>query len=394
MDSKIASRRAAALVAALVFVAAYTGPAAAQARKTAELKVGFIAALTGAGQSWGMGMLGGLELAADEVNKQGGITAGGTTYTIKVISYDDKYGGPAAAQAAERLISQDNVKFIFGPLGSVPMLAIADITESAKVMVLSNSYTMKALGPKKPYTFRLTPTTAENSVPMITYIAKTNPKLKSVAIISPNDESGKEVQSHNMPGYEKAGIKLLAKEFYERGTQDFVPVLTRIMALNPDIIDLNGSTPLDSGVIIKQARQTGFKGQFVKVGGPGVADAIKTAGDAADGLYYYSPWNPADAKTKALMDRFEAKYKSPMNPLGIFFYEGGHMLFKAMKDAKSVDVEVMRKALEAQKSYAGMQGRYTWGGQGTYGINHQWIAPFFVGQVEKGAEVMRTKIDP
>lgn len=382
-------------VATLALAASVNSPAFAQAKKTAELKVGFISALSGGGMGWGMGMLGGVELAAEDVNKKGGITIGDTTYTIKVIPYDDKYGGPGAAQAAQRLVSQDDVKFIFGPLGSVPMLAIADITESAKVMVLSNSYTSKALNAQKPFTFRLTPTTAETAGPMVAFIAKDNPNAKSVAVISPNDESGKEVQSHSEPHYAKAGIKHVAKEFYERGTQDFVPVLTKIFAAKPDILDLDGSTPADSGVIIKQARQIGFKGLIVKVGGPGVAESIKVAGnEAAEGLLYYSPWDPNSAPIKELMSRFEAKYKMPMNPLGIFFYEGGHMLFAAMAAAKSVDADVLRKHIDAQADYNGLQGRYVWGGQADYGIRHQWIAPFYVGQVKNGAEVMRTKINP
>ena len=230
-----------------------------RAAKTAELKIGFISALSGAGMGWGMGMLGGLEMAAEDVNKAGGIPIGDTTYTIKVIAYDDKYTGPGAVQAAQRLISQDGVNIIVGPLGSVPMLAIADVTESNKVLVFSNSYTTKALGPKKPHTFRLTPTSMEFSLPFLQWIAKNQPQLKTVAIVGPNDESGKEVASHNEAAYQKVGIKVLAKEFYERGSQDFVPLLTKLLASKPDILDLDGTTPGDSGVILKQARQMNAK---------------------------------------------------------------------------------------------------------------------------------------
>jgi branched-chain amino acid transport system substrate-binding protein len=385
------SRRAFGAGAAAAAALAASGEAFAQA---SELKVGMISALTGPGMSWGMGMLGGLELAAEDVNKRGGLKVGGKTMMVKVLGYDDKYGGPGAAQAAERLVSQDEVKFIFGPLGSVPMLAIADITEGAKALVLSNSYTMKALSKEKPFTFRLTPTTAEISEEMVAFIAKDKPNLKSVAIISPNDESGKEVQSHSTPAYQKAGIKVLGREFYERNTQDFAPILTRMLTQSPDIIDVNGSTPVDSGVIIKQARQLGFKGQVVKVGGPGVADTIKIAGDAADGLFFYSPWDPENPKIKELAERFEAKYKMPMNPLGIFFYEGGNMVFDLIQKTGSTDTDVIRKALEQQPEYMGLQGRYVWGGQDTYGIKHQWIAPSYVGQVQNGREVMRHKIEP
>jgi branched-chain amino acid transport system substrate-binding protein len=382
----------AAVVGLAVLVAQLPMPTAAA--KKAELSIGFISALSGPGIGWGMGMLGGLEMAAEDVNKAGGIQVGDTTYTVKVIAYDDKYTGPGAVQAAQRLISQDGVNVIVGPLGSVPMLAIADVTESNKVLVLSNSYTTKALSAKKPYTFRLSPTTAEFSTPLIGWIAKNRPQLKTAAILSPNDESGKEVMSHNVKGYEKAGLKVVIREFYERGTQDFVPLLTKVVAAKPDIIDFDGSTPVDSGVILKQARQLGYAGQFLKGGGPGTQEIIRVAGDHAEGLLYYSPWDPNDPKIKGLMERFEAKYKMPFNPLGIFFYEGGHMLFQTMKQAQTVAPDGLRQALERQTEYKGLLGRYLWGGESDYGIRHQWIAPFFVGQVQRGKEVMLTKIEP
>jgi branched-chain amino acid transport system substrate-binding protein len=364
------------------------------AAKTAELKIGFISALSGAGMAWGMGMLGGLEMAAEDVNKAGGIPIGDTSYMIKVIAYDDKYTGPGAVQAAQRLISQDGVNIIVGPIGSVPMLAMADVTESNKVLVFSNSYTTKALSPKKPHTFRLTPTSMEFSLPFLQWIAKNRPELKTTAIVGPNDESGKEVASHNEAAYQKVGIKVVGKEFYERGTQDFVPLLTKLLAAKPDVLDLDGTTPGDSGVILKQARQIGFQGQIIKTGGPGTLEIIRVAGDAADGFIYVSPWDPNAPKVRALMERFEAKYKMPYNPLGVYFYEGSHMLFDAIKDAKTFSSEGLRKHLEAQKEYNGLLGRYVWGGEAEYGIRHQWIAPFYVGQVQKGKEVMLTRIDP
>jgi branched-chain amino acid transport system substrate-binding protein len=386
--------RNAALVGIIALAALGVARTPVGAAKSAELKIGFVSALSGPGIGWGMGMLGGLELAAEDVNNAGGIPIGDTTYTIKVIAYDDKYTGPGAVQAVQRLISQDGVNIIVGPLGSVPMLAIADVTESNKVLVFSNSYTTKALSAKKPHTFRLTPTSMEFSEPFLKWLAKNHPQLKTTAIFGPNDESGKEVASHNEKGYDKVGIKILTKEFYERGTQDFVPLLTKVIALKPDIIDLDGSTPADSGVILKQARQLGFQGQIVKTGGPGTLEIIRVAGDAADGFLYVSPWDPNDPKVRTLMERFEAKYKMPYNPLGVYFYEGGHMLFDAIKQAKTFSTEGLKKFVEGQSEYKGLLGRYVWGGEAEYGIRHQWIAPFFVGQVQKGKEVMLIKIEP
>jgi branched-chain amino acid transport system substrate-binding protein len=386
--------RTAALAGVIALAALAVSHEPLRAAKSAELKIGFISALSGPGIGWGMGMLGGLEMAAEDVNKSGGIQIGDTAYTIKVIAYDDKYTGPGAVQAAQRLISQDGVNIIVGPIGSVPMLAMADVTESNKVLVFSNSYTTKALSAKKPHTFRLTPTSMEFSLPFLQWVAKAKPNLKTTAIFGPNDESGKEVSAHNEAAYQKVGIKVVAKEFYERGTQDFVPLLTKVIAMKPDILELDGSTPGDSGVILKQARQVGFQGQIMKTGGPGTLEIMRVAGDAAEGFLYVSPWDPNDAKVKALMERFEAKYKMPYNPLGVYFFEGGHMLFDAIKSAQTFSSDGVRQYLDRQKEYKGLLGRYLWGGEAEYGIRHQWIAPFYVGQVQKGKEVMLTKIEP
>ena len=384
------SRRALIVGGALVVAA--SGLSQANAAET--LKIGVLTALTGGGISWGMAVLGGVELAVEEINANGGLKVGDQTYKIEVIAYDDKYSGPPAAQAAQRLVSQDEVKIVFGPFGSVPVLATADTFEGAGVLSFINSYTTRALNADKPNTYRLTPTTAEISSYMVDSIHRQVPGAKSVAIISPNDDSGKEVANQSEPEYTRVGIEMQGTEYYERGLQDFAPILTRIMAKNPDIIDVDGSTPIDSGVIMKQARQLGFKGNFVKVGGPGVAQIIEVAGEASNGLFFYSPWDPDAPEIKAISDRFEKKYSMPMNGLGIFFYEGAHMLFDIIGRENTLDNESLRAALDKGEDYNGVQGRYVWSGEATYGIKHQWVAPFYLGQIRDGKEVMVEKIDP
>jgi branched-chain amino acid transport system substrate-binding protein len=114
-------------------------PVEPQQPKKGEIKIGFISALSGAGIGWGMGMLGGLELAAEDVNNAGGIRIGDTVNTIKVIAYDDKYTGPGAVQAAQPTYLAGR-RPIIGAARLGAMLAIADVTEGNKVLVLSNSY--------------------------------------------------------------------------------------------------------------------------------------------------------------------------------------------------------------------------------------------------------------
>ncbi|MGE5253905.1 MAG: ABC transporter substrate-binding protein, partial [Planctomycetaceae bacterium] len=257
------------------------------------LKLGVIAPLSGTGAGWGLALRAGAELASDDTNAKGGLEVAGKKYKISVIPYDDKYQGQAAADAANRLVFMDKVKFIIGPMGSAAGLAAQEITEANKVLFVGNSFTTKFLGAKKGYSFRTTMTMAEFSLPMLKYLKEKYPNAKRMAILGPNDETGYEVTGFNLKAHQAAGHEIVFRDYFERGTVDFMPILNKIFALKPDALNLDGSNPGDCGLIVKQARQMGYKGMIIKVGGPGTPEMLKVAGkDFMEGFIYYSPINP------------------------------------------------------------------------------------------------------
>src|SRR5690554_451591 len=92
------------------------------------LKIGALVTLSGPGAVWGQAMRNAAELAADRVNAEGGLEVAGTRYQVEVIPYDDKYQANEAVTVANRLVFEDEVKYIIGPLGSAPALAVQPIT--------------------------------------------------------------------------------------------------------------------------------------------------------------------------------------------------------------------------------------------------------------------------
>jgi len=172
-------------------------------------------------------------------------------------------------------------------------------------------------------------------------------------------------------------------------------VLTRVLALKPDIIELGTTPPGTSGLIVRQAREMGFKGQFVKIGGPGVPQIVAAAGkEFAEGLICYAA---ADTTTKAYKD-LEAKYaqvlKPPMNEFTVYFYDMARMLLEAIQRAGTVDdTDKVRAEFEKLSPFSGLQGSVRWGGMDSYGSNHQIITPVFVGMIKNGQQVIAGKID-
>ncbi len=358
------------------------------------LKIGVVSALDGPGSEWGRGVDGGTKIAAKEINDAGGLKVGDKTYKLQVISYDDAYKAAQGVAAATRLIEQDRVNFILGPLGSASGLAVKPMYEQNKVIGLVNTYTPQMLKDVN-YIYRVLPTTSEIVEPMVGWLKKNRPDVKTVAVMSPNDQTGWDSQKAQIAAYKKFKFDVVGSELFERSTRDFQPLLTRIMRQKPDVIELDTTPPGTAGLIIRQAREMGYKGLFVKIGGPGVPEIVSAAGkDFAEGTVTYVAADTANPKYKWLEQQYAGFYPPPMNAFNVFFYDGAHMLFKAIQKAGTVtDTDKVRKALLEVAPYDGMQGTLVWGGQALYGNNHQIQAPVFVGVIKDGKEVIVEKID-
>lgn len=354
------------------------------------LKIGALVTLSGPASAWGLAMKNAAELAADKVNAEGGLEVGGKKYKIEIVPYDDKYQANEAMTVSNRLVFEDKVKFVVGPLGSAPAVAILPIMQKNKVITTTMAFTPKALGKDMPYSFRVVATTAEVSQPQIDWLVKTQ-GVKKVGALFPNDESGQAIAKDLEASYKAAGATMSAKEFFERERVDFVPMLTRMFARGIDAIELDGNSPATAGLIVKQARELGFKGKIIRTGGPATADIVNVAGKAAtDGMFVHTPLNPTLPSTKAYMDAYQAKYKSPMNGFSPSFYDGTNMMFEAMRRAGTVtDTDKVRDEMAKLKDFKGALGTLNWTGEKSYGINQQLDFPFYVAEVKDGAEVIR-----
>src|ERR1700692_3242901 len=94
-----------------------------------SLNVGVVVPLSGANAQFGINSRNGIELAADQINKAGGIaTLGGAK--INLIIADSTSTPTTAASVAQRLIAQNNVIAILGAFASSLTIAISEVTEA------------------------------------------------------------------------------------------------------------------------------------------------------------------------------------------------------------------------------------------------------------------------
>ncbi len=356
------------------------------------LKLGALVTLSGPGAAWGQAMKNAAELAADKVNAAGGLEVGGKKFKVEIVAYDDKYQAGEAVTVANRLVFEDKVKYMIGPTGSAPTLAVQPITEKNEVITSTLGFTPKALGTDKPYSFRPVITTLEFSEPQIAWLVKQH-GVKKVGGLFPNDESGQVIARDLEAAYRKAGGEMIAKEFFERERVDFVPLLTRLLARGIDTIELDGNAPGTAGLIAKQARELGFKGKIVRTGGPATAEIVSVAGkDVVEGMMVHAVLDPSAPATRAYIDSYTTKYKTAPNGFSPAYYDFTNMLFEAIRRAGSVgDSAKVRQELEKLTTYNGVLGTLKWTGKASYGNDHQLAVPFYIAEIRNGAEVVRAR---
>jgi len=372
--------------------AALLGGLALGASAQETLKIGALVTLSGPGAAWGQAMKNAAELAADKVNAAGGLDVAGRKYKVEIVAYDDKYQAGEAVTVANRLVFEDKVKYLIGPTGSAPTLAVQPITEKNQVLTSTLGFTNKALSPDKPFSFRPVITTYEIADPQIAWLVKQH-GVKKAGGLFPNDESGQVIARDLEAAYKRAGGELSAKEFFERERVDFVPLLTRMLARGIDTIELDGNSPGTAGLIAKQARELGFKGKIVRTGGPATAEIVNVAGkEVSEGMMVHAVLDASQPAMQEYIASYTAKYKVAPNGFSPSYYDFTNMLFESMRRAGTVsDSAKVAQELGKLSNFEGVLGKLSWTGKESYGTDHQLAVPFYVAEIRNGVEVVRAR---
>jgi len=362
---------------------------AGAAEKT--LSIGVLGPLSGGAAQYGVELQRGAEMRADEINKAGGLKIGGDVYKLKLISYDHKGQAAEAATAANKLVFQDKVKYIIGNAVGATCNAAQTVTEPQKVIFTFVCWGTSNLGPDKPYSFRALLSQWEAAEPFYRWVKEKHPNIKRVAVISPNDTSGLDTNTAVVKAVKALGYELVAEETYERGTKDFYPILTKMLAQKPDMIDVAAAPPAEAALLVKQARELGFKGAKGWTAGTNPYNLIQVAGkENAEGV-----WSPININVKSdfvnpavrtFGDEYEKRYKELPGVIALANYAAFDVVTKAMVEAQSIDTDKVLAALTA-KQYDTVWGKLVIGGKDTYKIDRQFLYPLVISEVRDGKVV-------
>jgi len=124
---------------------------------------------------------------AEEVNAAGGINVAGKMLPVRIIEYDD--GGDTARVTSniEKLCTQDNVDFLFGPTGTTPLFAAAPIACKYNTVMICGEGGATTLEPKLgdlPYVFSVLNYSNHFQLPVFAQIMETGGPRRLISATS------------------------------------------------------------------------------------------------------------------------------------------------------------------------------------------------------------------
>lgn len=271
----------------------YVRPARAQAM---TFKAGVITSLSGENILGGNLTKRGYDLWADAINEKGGVEVAGERFKVEMFYGDDQSNPATGADAAERLIVQDGVDVLFGPYTSGSTIAVQPICQKYQVPMISGSAESPNVWKAKPeYNFGIIPavdTTSGLSLGVLTKLS--SPPAKTVAVIGVNEPFSKETGEGFRDGVEAAGLELVAyEEVPPEG--DLTPVISKIAALNPDVLAVGGHEEVLINVV-KTAKSLNYRPKALimhyGVTNPAFAEALGADADGTIGIAVWLPTVP------------------------------------------------------------------------------------------------------
>jgi branched-chain amino acid transport system substrate-binding protein len=302
------------LIWALAVGSFFFGPFLPAGWSAEPVKIGLGLPLTGPLAFLGNEFLKGSQLAAEEVNKTGGILGG---RKIELVVRDHK-GIPAeGVTLAKRLIAEDKVSIIDIDLPSSTNIAVHVVSKEQKAVQLSSYAFAPDVSDKgHPFHFRVC-TRAESIAAVLGGYLAPLPNNRKIAMVAPNDDYGRGDLSTLIAFFKKAGKpEVVYEAYYERNQTDFNTILLKMKSLNPDCYYINVRWPASAIALQQMEDLAMLKGKYLSSSVNFYnKELAKRVGRLMEGASMSVAWAPVfkDPESQKLVKAYRAKYGDDPN---------------------------------------------------------------------------------
>jgi branched-chain amino acid transport system substrate-binding protein len=300
----------------------------------------------------------GYDLWAETANKAGGIRVGGKRMKVEIVYVDYQSNTPRAVQAAEKLITQDKVDFLFSPFGSGAAKAASSVSEKYQVPTIAATASSAQVY-DQGYKFLFGTFTPNDTLtePLSDIVRKQAAGVQRVAILARNDLFPLAIAQEMEKSAKKRGMNVVYFEKYAIGTLDHASALAQIKSQAPHWIFATGYTN-DLILMRKQMADLKIEAPVVTmIAAPAYQEWIDGTGKLSENVTSAAWWHPAVryngkdifGSTENYVKAFRAKYKADPDYAEASASAAGAIFQLAIEKAGTTDRIKVRDALASMK---------------------------------------------
>ena len=376
-------------VSAMAITAGGTLTALAQNQ---ELKIGFVGVTSGPAAAWGTSNVRSMQTRAAWINETGGVKIGDSTYDINIVTFDDQKD-PKRAIAGMEKMAQEGIHYVVGPNVDDGAAAVRPVAESNGIIYFPYAFP-KSLYEKPASNAVLGMVANYQSAPAIYKYLKETRGVKTVAFVAANESDPLSQRDGGVEAAKALGLEVVAQnDTYQNDTRDFTPVLTPIVALNPDLLVLSGVAPANAPLLIRAARELGYEGLISTETAQDAKVLEEGAGELANGFISVggaSTPEIASDTMKEFVDRYTKMFGEYNDEFNTKVYALEYIIETLKANPAAIDnVEEFKKTMDSFSAtnvyLKDPEAKLTYVGSTSFGQKRQLAVPMVVTEYKDGA---------
>jgi branched-chain amino acid transport system substrate-binding protein len=321
---------------------------ACQDTKNEEIKIGFVAGLSGKYSSLGTSIRDGFILAFDEIDNKIGENK------VQIIQKDDKQDETKAKQIINDFI-KDDIKLVIGnATSSMTAVSIPIVNQHKDMLLISATSSSDEFSFKDDNFLRIQ---VEHSSKRYKHLSEYTIKNGYKNIFFIYDSKNYKYASGYENIFQKMFIKSGGNKFVEKVdlNGDYQNILDKLKKTKYDLILVVGNS-LDSANIIQFIRVNKINTQILASGWAKTMDFIENGGRAVEGVIFSTGYDDKskDKKFIEFTKKFKSKYNKTPSVFAAQGYELGQILIKNLKE--STNISTLKQRMLQTKKFEGLQG--------------------------------------
>jgi branched-chain amino acid transport system substrate-binding protein len=314
-----------------------------QAQDTVEpIKIGLYAPMTGPVAFLGEGFQYGATMAIEDL---GGEIEG---IPLELVVVDNKCNPTDAVNAVRQLIEVEEVDVILGggcssaTVAAQPILAEGGTPAVSATSTNPSIYDGMGVG-GNIWQFRINP---DDLIMAHAFSAQIADEAQRISLVAENTDFGRGALAAYKPILEGLGVEIVTEDYFDLGTADYRPALTRVRAAQPDAL-LVVMTERDGSTFMRQLREVGIDAPIFSRGSLTSPLFLEYTADdptIGEGVIEFSFWAAGlDPEHDAA---FLERWDTPNSPhRGMSYYAVRYVIAQAIQDALAANGEVTREGI-------------------------------------------------